>query len=180
MPEDICLRLNSTFLVWKRSILWSDLSLVLYLRSPSLFSVSFTPRSSAPPPHFSIREGMEVKHDNEAFFYFRWPNRSRLLNTGWERRIKRRSRQAGGCCEMEVKRSFLRGTKQKRPIIRSPRVPPFFIISNIAFCLSSSLPPLKSLLPVPLSLWSHSPCVSDKLFSHLRSCPFPSMSSLDF
>lgn len=70
------------------------LQLVLYLCYRSRFlPVSLTPpHSSTPPPHFSIRDGMEVEHDNEAFFYFCWPNRnSGLLNTGWENKAEKQA-----------------------------------------------------------------------------------------
>lgn len=35
------------------------------------------------PFHLSNRDGIEVKHDNETFFSC-WPNRSSLLNSGWD------------------------------------------------------------------------------------------------
>lgn len=138
--------------VWKHLKSFCVHILIQPLNTDLYFSISI-PRLSfshqlypcAPLPlrlNFQLAKGKEVKHDNEAFFYFCWPNKSKLLNTGWGERITQRSRQAGGCYEMEVTcPSLLCGTKPKRSIAHSPCLFPFFIISITAFCLSSLLPP---------------------------------------
>lgn len=87
---------------------------------------------------FQLEEKWNRNMTMRHFFYFCRPNSSRLLNTGWEDRIKWRSRRASGCYEMEVTRSsLLCGSKQRRTIVHPLCVPPFFIISNTTLCLSS-------------------------------------------
>lgn len=150
------------FLVTPLSLLSLCFSLpVLPLPSPLVLHLSFQLEKE-------WKWNMTMRH----FFYSCWPNRSRLLNTGWEERIKRRSRRAAGCEGMEVTHSSLRcGTKQRCSITNSQRIPPFFIISNSKLCLSSWLPLLNLLylsnFPSNLTV-----CVPDKLFSHLHSPPW--------
>lgn len=118
------------------------------------FSLPVLPLPSPQVLHLTFQLEKEWKWNMTMrhFFYSCWPNRSRLLNTGWEERIKRRSSRAAGCEAMEVTHSsLLCGTKQRCSITNSLRIPPFFIISNSTLSLIMATP-LKSPLPVQFPL----------------------------
>lgn len=68
---------------------------------------------------------MTMRH----FFYFCWPNRSRLLNTGWAGRIKQRSRQAGGCYETKVWHTL------RSCVVRNWNAPLLILCTSLHFSL---------------------------------------------
>lgn len=108
------------------------------------------PRTS--PPHFSITEEIEVKHDKEAFIYFCWPERGKAIEY-WMRPENKEAKWASWLLLCDVSDMLLSPVWYKTEMPHcSLSMPQFFIAPNITLYLSSSLSPLKSLLPVRLSL----------------------------